>query len=239
MTSEYGSLSGPDLADWLFSQPNHKTDLTPEQIQDLRSTLKYWRPTLGQMHSQGRSIKFFEAVFDHNVPSSNTTEQLKSPDVSQSSSPISNNETEERKCATAQLKHWAIGMETGRQWWLYRNVKGSWQQYGKIDIPKGQPTTLAAALVNQHGQITRSKAIKLFPQPGRTNDEIRKKVVTPAFTKLRKKIRQCIKYAGRYTHVDDPIPSVDNPQGWRTAIEVGLVEFDIDSNSLQLKTEDY
>ncbi|MHC4404504.1 MAG: hypothetical protein ACYTG0_33030 [Planctomycetota bacterium] len=142
-----------------------------------------------------------------------------------------------------QLAFYAIGVETGSEWWIFRKYRHQWRQHGKVDIPSGNPTKIAEMLADCDGMIERAEAIKLFKGDyhGMGNREIRKKVVTPALAKLRIAIRESI---ARVAHceranVGDPIPWDKHGGSWRAAIEIGFAHKDDEGRTVFRLKQDF
>jgi hypothetical protein len=112
-----------------------------------------------------------------------------------------------RICNTAAIRYCAIGLEDGKNWWLFHKGSSVWEQIGKVDIPSGQLHKMAEQLADGEGSVSRNELIGLLQKdfPGMNGKMVNQKV-TVVLSKLRKVIRDKIKVTGPFEEIDDPIP---------------------------------
>jgi len=135
----------------------------------------------------------------------------------------------------APLSNWAVGLEDGETWWLfrkartrrkeYKNQRTGWEQHGRVEIPSGNAAKLLTAIAESGGAIARRDVIQLFrlQYSGKGDGEIRK-VVTYALSKAKRAIRDAIARScgQRIKSVGNPIPFDGKGNSWMYKIEVGF-----------------
>jgi hypothetical protein len=150
--------------------------------------------------------------------------------------------------ARLTLSHWAIGYDE-RGWWLFHNVAVAggtrktniWRERGKVEIPKGNPDTIARALADEGGSITRDHVAKLFKDDcmGKTQRQLSRSVLKPAFMKLRTAIRAAVCRCAKRREEDIPMPIrwTRSDATWRAEIAIGYAEKD-DEGKLTFRKKD-
>jgi len=138
-----------------------------------------------------------------------------------------------------KLSHWAIGLD-GDTWWLFQwfGNHQKWRERGKIDLPRGMPTTLAKAMAENGGSISKSRTISLFRTGNRTawsDDKVFNDTCKQAKKRLAKAIQTAIHRVSQCDVNDDPIPFDAEYEAWRGAVQVGFGGRD-DRNELQFQT---
>jgi hypothetical protein len=125
--------------------------------------------------------------------------------------------------STPRWKDWAIGLEVGNKWHLFRITKGEWRQQRVVNgISKGRQAKLMVALAEGGGFLARDEAVKLERSTfsGGEIDTLMGKI-KPEISKLRGVIRTAI---GVNNPKADPLPFDDAQVGWRAEIEIGYAE---------------
>jgi hypothetical protein len=115
---------------------------------------------------------------------------------------------------------WALGLEAGNKWHLFRRIKGQWQQEKLFrGISQGRQATLMEAFAEHGGCLRKIEALKLERATYSSADvEKLMGLIKPELTKLRAAICKAI---GIRDPKADPLPFINEQSAWRAEIEIG------------------
>src|SRR5262249_16040901 len=117
-------------------------------------------------------------------------------------------------------KLWAIGLESGNRWHLFKKVEGEWRQQGIVrGISKGRQAKLLEGFAEGGGCLTKVVALKI-ERPNYSAGETDKLMgkIKPEMSHLRGIIRVAIEVTDTK---QDPLPYDEDQKGWRAEIEIG------------------
>jgi hypothetical protein len=118
------------------------------------------------------------------------------------------------------LRDYAIGLEDGRKWHLFRLIKHEWRPLRALQgIAKGKQQSLLEALARQEGILSRVDAVNLGGKA--ITGELAKKrweIIKSEMSNIRQRIRNALKITGKRV---DPIPWSEGGSGWHALIQIG------------------
>jgi hypothetical protein len=140
----------------------------------------------------------------------------------------------------ARLENWALGVEHGDAWHLFRRFDGRWDVQKKPPQPaKGLQAGLLKVLAKGGGALGREEANRLWldghraAEPGKQKKKLKSEV-----SRLRKFIRRVLQAAGQAI---DPSTEILWPDthagGWRAVIQIGYAVEGTDAR-LMFKTHE-
>jgi hypothetical protein len=117
-------------------------------------------------------------------------------------------------------RDWAIGLEHGKRWHLFKRHAGEWYQHKLVEgISMGRQQRLMTAFADGGGSLTKSQALKLELEHYSAGDVDRLMgVIKPEISRLRGIIRVAI---GVNDDRADPLPFDETNTVWRAEIQIG------------------
>jgi hypothetical protein len=116
--------------------------------------------------------------------------------------------------------HWALGVEAGNKWHLFRQVAGEWRPQRVVGgISKGRQAKLMKAFADRGGFLAKVDALKL-ERPSYSAGDIDRimNYIKPELARLRETIR---KATGVQNTDTDPLPFDGARKGWQAVIQIG------------------
>jgi hypothetical protein len=208
-------------------------------MEPLKVLEEAWGNAIEVAHSQSQVATASELKSDNQDSATGIQKSDKqdgSDDNKKKPEKINRRSPKKRTCNTAALQYWAIGLEDGKDWWLFHKGSSVWEQIGKVDIPSGQLHKITEQLADGEGSVSRNELIGLLQKdlPGMNGKMVNQKV-TVALSKLRKVIWDKIKVTGPFEEIDDPIPWDAYAKGWKSTIEFGYTIWDDEDDRKKLK----
>jgi hypothetical protein len=118
-----------------------------------------------------------------------------------------------------RLVDWALGVEHGDKWHVFKKFSGQWRHKGRLTISEGREHELLIKFAENGGRLEKYEAIRLInssPSP-RDAARIMRTMLKTSISRLRSKIREAL----GLSNTSDPLPWEGPSKGWRAAIEIG------------------
>jgi hypothetical protein len=129
-------------------------------------------------------------------------------------------DTEQVNGSKPRWNMWAIGLEVGDKWHLFRKHQGEWRQQRLVEgIPKGRQTKLLKAFATEGGFLPKISALRLERLTFSAGEiDVLMRLIKPEISNLRAILRAAIEVTNTKA---DPLPYDDHRAGWQAEIQIG------------------
>jgi hypothetical protein len=178
------------------------------------ASAELWRRLLYGTTPDGKVVPGWSPTEQHNPSGAGVKDRV------QEDTGDTRSEMSEPPPTQPRWNQWAVGLEAGNKWQLFRRIKGEWRPQKPLrGISRGRQAGLLEAFAERGGCLPKIEALKLeHPNYSAADVDKLMGLIKPELTRLRDALCKAI---GVTDPKADPLPFDDAHSAWRSEIEIG------------------